>query len=171
MPQTTYSNYHSASIAGQVVDGMMPRGQRGRYDCSENLNFGCFVELHTDGQLRHPQTAGATGNIMGAVPYNPSLAPTLVGGTYVNGYAAGAHLVPAFRRGQMWVPYVGAAPAAESRPNIKSSSTIATDRGKVTADATSAVAGSEVYAAPDGVRVIKTDATTSLALVEFNLPA
>ena len=59
MPQSTYSNYHSAAIAGQVVskdDGM---GTRGRYECSEDLNFGRVVELHTDGTLRQPQTAGA----------------------------------------------------------------------------------------------------------------
>lgn len=171
MPQSTYSNYHSASIAGQVVDGMSPRGQRGRYDCSENLNFGCFVELHTDGQLRAPQTAAAVGNLMGAIPYNPSLPPTNVSGTFVNGYAAGAHLVPVFRKGQMWMPYVGTAPAVEARPNIKSSSTVATDRGKLTADAANATAGTEIYAAPDGVKVIKVDTATSLALVEFNLPA
>lgn len=170
MPQTTYSNYHAASIAGQVVDGYESRGQRGRYECSEDLNFGRIVELHTDGKLRHPQTAGAAGKLLGAVPYNASLPPTAVSGSFVNGYANGAHRVPVFRRGQIWVEYVGAAPAAETQAKIKSSSTVATDRGKVTGDAANATAGTEIYEL-EGAVVIKVDTATGLALVEFNLPA
>lgn len=170
MPQTTYSNYHAAAIAGQVVDGMESRGIRGRYECSEDLNFGRVVELHTDGILRQPQTATAVGKLLGGVPYNPSLPPSNVAGTYVNGYANGQHMVPVFRKGQMWVEYTGTAPTVEAQAKIMSSSTVATHRGKVTGDAANATAGTEIYAMP-GTVVIKIDATLSLALVEFNLPA
>jgi hypothetical protein len=170
MPQTTYSNYHAAAIAGQVVDGMVPRGQRGRYECSEDLNFGRVLELHTDGTLRQPQTAGAAGKLMGGLPYNPSLPPSNVAGSYVNGYANGQHMVPVLRKGQMWIEYTGTAPAVETQAKVMSSSTIPTHRGKVTGDATSAGAGVEIYAMP-GTVVVKIDATLSLALVEFNLPA
>lgn len=171
MPQSSYSLYHSAAIAGQVVDGMLPRGSRGRYECSEQLNFGRLVELHTDGTLRQPQTASASGKILGGVPYDVSLPPTNVGGTWVNGYAPGAYMVPVFRRGQMWVEYTGTAPVVGSKPNIMSSSTVATDRGKVTSTVTATTAGAEIYAGPEGIEVIKVDTATGLALVEFNLPA
>lgn len=167
MPQTSYSNYHAAAIPGQVVDAAHGhRGQRGRYECSEDLNFGRVVELHTDGKLRQPQTASAVGKLLGAVPYNPSLPPT--GG--VNGYANGAHMVPVLRRGQIWVEYTGTAPTVEKAVNVMSSSTIATHRGKVTGDAASASAGVEIYALPGAV-CVEVDATLSLALIEFNLPA
>lgn len=165
MGQTSYSLYHDAAIAGQVVEGYYEsRKVRGRYEPSEDLNFGRIVELHTDGKLRHPQTAGAAGKLLGGVMYNHALPP--------GGYSLANDLgpVPLMRRGQMWVEYVGAAPAAETQVKVKSSSTVATDRGKITGDATSAVAGSEVYAL-EGAVVIKTDATLGLALVEFNLPA
>lgn len=165
MGQTSYSIDHSAAIAGQVVDGYHgSRRVRGRYEPSEDLNFGRIVELHTDGKLRHPQTAGAAGKLLGGVMYNHALPP--------GGYSLANNLgpVPVMRKGQMWVEYVGAAPAAETQVKVKSSSTVATDRGKVTGDATSAVAGSEVYAL-EGAVVIKTDATLGLALIEFNLPA
>lgn len=167
MPQTTYSLDHAAAVAGQLVDRGDGSRMRGRYENSEDLNFGRIVELHTDGKLRHPQTAGAAGKLMGGVPYNASLPPTSAG---VYGYKAGEHLVPVMRKGSMWVEYVGTAPTAETQAKVKSSSTIATDRGKVTGDATSAGAGVEVYAL-EGAHVIKVDTATGLALVEFNLPA
>lgn len=170
MPQSSYSLYHAAAIAGQVVDGVLQRGVRGRYECSEDLNFGRILELHTDGLLRQPQTAGAVGKLMGGLPYNPSLPPSNVAGTYVNGYANGQHMVPVFRKGQMWIEYTGTAPVVEKPVNVMSSSTIATHRGKVTSDAPSASAGVEIYAMP-GTACVKVDATLLLALVEFNLPA
>lgn len=166
MGQTSYSNYHSASIAGQVVEGTTGRRQRGRYECSEDLNFGEFVELHTDGKLRRLQGT-ALGKTIGVIPYNASLPP--------GGYKAGEFMVPVMRSGQVWVPYTGTAPAVEAKPNLRHASddtnSEAEHRGKVTATATSAVAGSEISAAPEGVTVIKVDTATSLALVELNLPA
>lgn len=170
MGQTSYSNYHDAAIAGQVVDGYESRGQRGRYECSENLNFGRVLELHTDGKLRHPQTASASGKLLGGCMYNSALPPTLVSGSYVNGYAAGAHMVPVMRKGMMWIEYAGTAPGVETQAKVCSSSTVATDRGKVTGDAANATAGTEIYAL-EGAQVIKVDTGLNLALVEFNLPA
>jgi hypothetical protein len=162
MPQNSYSNYHATAIAGQVVEGLVPRGQRGRYECSEDLNFGRVVELHTDGTLRQPQTAAAAGKLLGGVAYNAAL-PS-------GGYTNGSHMVPVFRKGQMWLEYTGTAPVVEKPVNVMSSSTIATHRGKVTSDAASAGAGVEIYAMP-GVVCIEVDATLGLALCEFNLPA
>lgn len=162
MPQTSYSLDHSAAIAGQVVES---RGKRGRYECSEDLNFGRLVEL-SSGQLRQPQ-ATTLGTIIGGIGYNASLPP--------GGYKSGEFQVPVQRRAQMWIEYTGTAPTAESKPNIcHASSDVSSNaqhRGKVTGSATSAVAGAEVSAAPEGIWVVKVDTALSLALVELNLPA
>lgn len=165
MGQTSYSLYHDAAIAGQVVDGYHASRQvRGRYEPSEDLNFGRIVELHTDGKLRHPQTASAAGKLLGGVMYNHALPP--------GGYSLANNLgeVPVMRKGQMWIEYTGTAPSVEGPVKVMSSSTVATHRGKVTGDAASASAGVEIYAM-SGASIIKVDTGLSLALVEFNLPA
>lgn len=167
MPQTEFSLYHKAAIAGQVVeraDGY--RGQRGRYESSETLNFGRLVELHSDGKLRHPQGT-SLGKVLGGVAYNPALPP--------GGYQAGEDIVPAFRKGQVWLEYTGTAPAVEAKPNVCHASTDeegnAQHRGKITGSDTSSSAGEEISAGPDGIVVIKVDSDLGLALCEFNLPA
>lgn len=158
MPQSTYSLDPAAATAGQVVQ----RGaMRGRYECSEDLPAGRLAEYHTDGKLRLPQGTTLT-RPMGGVPYNPSIAP--------GGYTAGTEMVPVLRRGQMWVEYAGTTPSAETAVNVMHSSTTATNRGKVTASATSTSAGSEITAVA-GLICVKVDTATGLALVEFNLPA
>ena len=167
MGQTSYTLYHSAATAGQVVeraDGY--RGTRGRYECSETLSFGRLVELHSDGKLRPPQ-ATTLGKVIGGIAYNPSLPP--------GGYKAGEDIVPAFRKGQMWLEYTGTAPAVEAKPNVCHASTDgasnAQHRGKLTGAAVDTDAGEEISAGPEGLVVIAVDAALSLALCEFNLPA
>lgn len=167
MPQTSYSQDHVAAIAGQLVDRGDGSKARGRYECSESIGFGLIPELHTDGKLRLPQTAGAVGKLMGGVAYNASLPPR-DDGSY--GYQAGDFQVPVQRRCSMWIQYTGTAPGVETQAKVSSSSTVATNRGKVTGDAANATAGTEIYAMP-GTNVIKVDTATGLALVEFNLPA
>jgi hypothetical protein len=158
MAFTSYSNDPSPAIAGMVVERV---NMRGRYENSEELFPGRLTELHSDGKLRLPQGTTLT-KVVGAVPYISSY-PT-------DGYEAGKNIVPQLRRGSMWVEYSGTAPAEEASVNVMHSSTIATHRGKVTASATSAVAGSEISAV-EGLKCIRVDTTNSIALVEFNLPA
>jgi hypothetical protein len=159
MSFTSYSEDPVAALAGLVVERI---SMRGRYENSEDLEAGRLAEFHpTDGKLRLPQGTTLT-RLIGGVPYNSSLPP--------GGYTAGDYQVPVLRRGQMWVTYGGTAPAAETAVNVMHSSTIATDRGKVTASATSVVAGSEISAV-EGLRCVKVDTGLGIALVEFNLPA
>lgn len=163
MPQTTYPFDPPRALAGSIVSRGGPSGFRGRYEANEDLAAGLICEYDAaSGKLRLPQTAGASGKLLGGVPYTADM-PN-------GGYKAAVSMVPVLRRGQMWCQYAGTAPSAETAVNVKSSSTIATDRGKVTADATSATAGSEVYALP-GCVCIDVDTTLGLALIEFNLPA
>ena len=158
--QTVYSLDMPKALAGQVVD-RQPGGMRGRYEASETLTAGRIAEYHTDGKLRHPQGTTFT-RPQGAVPFiatKPS-----------SQYAADGSIVPTLRKGLVWLEYGGTAPSAETAVNVMHSSTIATDRGKVTGSATSAVAGSEVTAI-EGIRCVEVDTTLGLALCELNLPA
>ncbi len=161
MPQETYPVDPVAALAGMVVN-RESGGARGRYECSEDLSPGRFAEYYpTDGKLRAPQGTTFT-RPTGVVPYQSSLPP--------GGYVAGEHQVQVIRRGQVWCEYGGTAPAAETAVNVMHSSTIATDRGKVTASATSASAGVEISAL-EGAICVKVNTTLGLALIELNLPA
>jgi len=157
MPQNTYPLDPVAALAGMVVY-RAPGGQRGRYECSEDLPQGRIAEF-ASGALRLPQSASP--NLHGAVPYNSSLP--------AGGYKAGAYMVPALRRGQIWLEYAGTAPSAEGPVNVMTSTTIATHRGKVTASSVSGTSGSEIVALAGAV-CVKVDTSLGLALVELNLP-
>lgn len=167
MPQTTYNLDPAAALPGLMVEkGRM----RGRLTNSEALPPGRLVEVNA-GQIRLPR--GSAPNFLGAACYNSQIAPSVtvagIGTPLPGGYASG-DMVPVMRSGQVWLEYVGTAPAAESSVNVSASSTIATDRGKVTVAAPSATAGSEV-AAVEGLRCVAVDTTLGLALCELNLPA
>lgn len=158
--QTVYSLDMPKALAGQVVD-RQPGGMRGRYEASETLTAGRLVEYHTDGKLRPPQGTTLT-RCQGMVPFiatKPS-----------SQYAADGSIIPTLRKGLAWCEYAGTAPSAETAVNVMHSSTIATNRGKVTASAVDATAGSEITAV-EGVRCVEVDTTLGLALIEFNLPA
>jgi hypothetical protein len=158
MPQTTYPFDPVIAIPGMVVD-RTPGGQRGRYECSEDLPAGRIAEYNS-GTLRLPQSAAP--KFLGAVPYNSSLP--------AGGYKAGEHMVPALRRGLIWLEYQGTAPSPEEPVNIMHSTETATHRGKVTGDAPSESTGAEITAI-GGIVCVKVDTTLKLALCEINLPA
>lgn len=168
MPQTNYPLDIGAACAGQVVTAAT---WSGRYQCSEDLPFGRVVALFTDGQLRLPRHGD---KMIGVVPYRAAMP---------NGGFKAGDIVSVLRKGQIWVESAGAAPVSTAlqTPNVKASTTIATDRGKVTSDATSASAGVEVDAATNGVETVKTQASNSgafsfvtnlaLALLNVDFPA
>lgn len=159
MPQTSYNLDLDRAMAGQVV-ARYPGGMRGLHTASEDLPVGRFAE-YSGGALRLPQ-ATTLGSVVGATPYiaTKQSAP----------WTASDGPAPMLRKGQIWVEYAGTAPTVESAVNIMHSSTTATNRGKVTGSATSAVAGSEISAL-EGVKCLDVDTTLGLALVECNFPA
>jgi hypothetical protein len=162
MPQTVYNLDMAQQIAGLIVE----RGTyNGRFSTSEAVPPGRFLEL-ASGSLRLPQGTTLTAPI-GVTPYFSHL-PAQTDGTN-NLYRSGDN--PALlRKGQIWVEYAGTAPSVGASVNIMHSSTTATNRGKVTASATSATAGSEISAV-EGLKCMAVDTAGGLALVELNLPA
>lgn len=163
MSQTVYNLDPTPCLAGQVVEREQVVGM---FTCSEAILPGNVVEL-SGGQLRNPRTAGAVGAIVGVAIYRAALEPN------VTGYQIGEY-VPVLRKGKIWVQAVATLPSVPMTVvNISSSSTIATDRGKVTASAVSAGAGTEVYAPPGNAMTFVKGAAGvygTLALCEVNLP-
>lgn len=167
MPQSSYPLDITAATSGQVVDA---RKWSGRYIASEDIPAGRVVALHTDGQLRLPRSGD---KILGVTPYRASMDP--------GGYKTGDQIA-VLREGQAWVETNGAAPTATAlqNPKLYASTTIATNRGKVTSDAVNAGAGVEVVALTPGVECVKTQAaatspfslaSSALALLAFDFSA
>lgn len=159
--QSTYNSDVSKAVAGQLVE----RGEvTGRYQCSEDIPPGRFVELHSDGKLRLPQGTGADiAKLVGVAMYRGALEP--------GAYKAGDY-VPVIRKGKVWCEYVSGATVADlTTAKVYHSSTVDTNRGKVGSAAESGIAGSEIddvgrAAQFDG----NSDATALIALVSVNLP-
>ncbi len=148
MPQLNYNLDIAAACAGQVVEG---EHYSGRYECSEDLPFGRVVALHTDGKLRLPRHGD---KLAGVTPYRAAM-PN-------GGYKSG-DVLAVLREGQIWVETAGTAPlvTALQSPHVMASTTTATDRGKLTSDATSASSGSEIDAMPAAAACIKVAAANS----------
>lgn len=158
MPQTTYPQDLTPAIVGQIVTR---EKMSGRYSCSEDIPFGRVVELNA-GQWRLPQ--GTTLNkVLAIAPYNPSYP--------VGGYKAGDQIA-CLREGKIWVEQDGGGtPSADQGPiNVNHSSTTATNRGKVTCNATSSTSGAEVDILK-GSEVIKEDAGQTMVLLEVDFAA
>lgn len=159
--QSAYNTDLTVAIAGQLVD----RGEVvGRYQCSEEIPFGRFVELHTDGKLRLPQGTGADiAKPVGIAMYRAALEPS------VTGYKIGEY-VPVVRKGKVWAEIVTGATVADlTDAKVYHSSTIATDRGKVGSAAEAAGVGVEIDAIAGKVQFDGPKSGTTLALVSLNL--
>lgn len=166
--QTSYSLNPPRAVAGMLRrndEAVLIRS----FVCSEDIPFGSVVEL-VSGQIRRPQTASAIGKIQGVAMFSDAKE------AYSGGWKSGDR-VPVVLQGTVWVPYTGTAPSSTTLTdwvtsfNVYSSSTIATNRGKVTLTATSASAGVEIYALPNGFASEFTDTVEGLCLVVLNLPA
>lgn len=157
--QSTYNTDLTVAIAGQLVER---EEIVGRYQCSEEIPFGRFVELHTDGKLRLPQGTGADiAKPVGVAMYRAALEPS------VTGYKTGEY-VPVVRKGKVWAEIVSGATVADLvAANVYHSSTIATNRGRLGSAAEAAGAGVEIDALP-GVK-FDGPATATIALVSLNL--
>lgn len=167
--QTSYSLDYAICQLGQVADGS-PIKEEVSYVAAEAIPFGRMVELHTDGlRCQLPQRDASAAPItkaLGVAIYDATKEPDTVGG----GYKVG-EVVRILRKGRIYAEFSGTTDAALASASVKHSSTLATDRGKFSDAATSAVAGSEVDATglAKFVRPIN-PSQAGACLVELKLP-
>lgn len=133
---------------------------------AEDVLPGRVVELDptdtTVMKCRLPQTASAVGKILGIVVYSSA--------DQVGSFKAGAE-VRILRRGRIYAEFNGTTGSdMMTNLNVNSSSTVATNRGKLTDAATSAGAGTEIYATKMLCFEETSVSPSGLCLVELNGP-
>lgn len=163
-PQTSYGLSQTQALPGmlasmdpgQLVEGAFKAGETG-------ILPGLMVEIDPSDptKCRLPQTASAAGVMLGVVIYNPLDPPS------ATGYSVGQQ-VRVLRRGRIYAQFNGTTGSDMGTDlKVNSSSTVATNRGKLTDAATSAGAGTEIYQTK--MKVFQETGTVSgLVLVELN---
>lgn len=164
MSQTVYNLERAVAVAGLLADN-------GPYDvvsypAGENIEPGRVVVLDTDGTVGVPSATTLT-KVVGVAMYRPSVEQAVGGGSA--GYKTG-EMVSVLRKGRIWAQFTGGTQVALGAVNVHHSSTTATNRGKFTNTVTSATAGAEITAGPEGVLTHKVG-TSTLVQVSLNLPA
>jgi hypothetical protein len=182
MPQTSILQIFPTAVAG-MLDGNGPHSFDTCYLTEDGpvagaSAAGLFVEydpnVTTGKGVRFPQTTSAGGVLAGVLMYDPTNEPAVASPGNLGGPWKKGQPVQVLRKGRIWAVKGGTAnPSINVAPNVMHSSTIATDRGKITGDATSSTAGSEIQAAGAGVvSKSRRDLTLTpiLQVVELNLP-
>ncbi len=165
MSQTTYNRVRSAAVAGMLVD--LTECVIESFVALEDIPPGRMVEWNASSKgIQLPQGTGFSLPV-GMSCFDPTnMQPAIPAAGFV--YKLG-DMVPVLRRGKIWAAFSGGTPALFSPANVKHSSTVATNRGMVTASATSSVAGSEIAAiGPSDFRSL--EGPTGLIQVEVSLP-
>lgn len=155
--QTTYAFDPSAAIAGMPYDGQsQEEGQIESWIAAEDVEAGRVVEL-SSGKIQNPQGT-SLGKIVGVVVLDVTHLP--------GGYKAG-ELVPVMRQGKIWAQFSGGSAADLTALNVKHSSTVATDRGKLSMTATSSSTGVEIDATKILARTTGMSAVSGLVVAEL----
>ena len=163
MAQTTYNRDYA-----KAVPGMMSKDAGSfvvSYPAAEDIPPGRIVVLNSDGKVELPQDTTFTKPV-GVSVYSPSnMQPAVPAAGFV--YKSG-DMVPCLRRGRVYADQDGGSPSALTEANVKHSTTVATHRGKVTASATSAGAGTEI--SDGGPLAFVELGPTGVWLMEVNYP-
>ncbi len=155
MPQTSYALDPLKALAGQVVDKLRVCG---KYVAAEEIPAGRFVVLNSDGELELPQDT-SLGKIVGVSMYRSAKDP--------GAYAAG-DFVPVLRAGTIWCESSASSASPLASANVRHSSTVATNRGKVTDAGTSGGTGVEI--SDPGPVLFYGESESGLELVELAFP-
>jgi hypothetical protein len=150
------------------------------FPAAEAIMPGRLVELAADGlSVQQVQDTGSS-TLGKAVLLGFSVLRTAregAGSIGVTAYGLGGdayqvgEMVPVLMRGTIWAEWKGTTQTALGTPNVYHSSTIATDRGKLTDAGTSGTVGSEVSTVGSQVRVRRASpGTGSIILVDVNFP-
>lgn len=156
--QTSFTVDPAIGLAGQIQDA--GESSVKSFLAETDILPGRLVEVNpATGAIRYPAST-ALGRVAGIACFM-SFAPP-------GGWKAGQQ-VPVLRQGRIFVEFSGGTQAPLLAANVNHSSTIATNRGKLSASATSVVAGSEVSAVGPAV-FVKDTGSAALAIVEVNFP-
>lgn len=139
------------------------------YPAAAQITPGSLLELITVAgvdKVRLAQSAsGALKPLVGVALFEDRYAPAL-GAT--NNYFQAGDLVPVLRKGRVFAAWNGTTQASLATVNYEHSSTT-NPQGSFTDAATATTAGSEIDLA-NGVRLVKNLASSTMCLVELNLP-
>jgi len=182
--QQTYNQFPAFAQPGQLAD--LAYAEIVSFPAAEVVQPGRVLELASDNlSCQQVQDSGATtppAKMLGI-----SLLQTAresAGAVGITGYGVGGpqynigDTVPVLMRGRVYAEWKGTTQTAWANGvngsgalHIYSSSTVVTDRGKLTDATVSSVAGSEVVYASSGIRVRQTLSNTgNIVLVDINLP-
>lgn len=156
MSQNTFTQDPVIGRPGQLQDAA--DCQIVNHIAASDIEPGRIVEIDSNGRIAYPQ--GTTlGKVVGVAMYVDAALP--------QSWKAG-DMVPVVRKGRVFAQLSGGTTTFFGSANVNHSSTIATNRGKVSASATSVTAGSEVSSLGPVV-FVRPLADTTLCLVELNL--
>jgi len=175
--QTTVTMFPPFAEPGQPGD--LSYNEVRSFQASETIQPGRMVELASDGlslqQVQANGSSSTTPTSMG-ITLN-TLSREGSGAIGLTAYGVGGpqynlgDMVPVLFRGSVYAEWKGTTQTAGGMPNVYKSSTISTDRGKLTDAATSATTGSEIANAGHGYRVRQALAGAgNIVLVDVNLP-
>lgn len=172
--QQTYTQFPAFAQPGQLAD--LAYNEIVSFPAAEVINPGRCVELAADGlSVQQTQQTSTT-----FAPVGISIERTAregAGAVGVTAYGIGGpayqigEMVPVLMRGRIYAEWSGTTQTAFGMPNAYHSSTVATNRGKLTDTATSSGAGTEVANAGHSIRVRQAlPGTGNIVLVDINLP-
>jgi hypothetical protein len=172
--QSTYVEFSPLANPGQLVD--MAYNEIVSFMAAEVINPGRAVEMASDGlsiqQTQQTSTTFAPVGVAILKTARESQGPAGVTGLGVEGlaYQAG-EMVPVLMRGRIYAEWKGTTQTAFGMPNAYHSSTVATDRGKLTDAGTSAGAGTEIANTGHQFRVrMALTGSGNIVEVDVNLP-
>jgi hypothetical protein len=172
--QVSYSLAPVIAVPGQLADNTVNRIES--FMAAEAIYPGRMLELASDGVSC--QQVQATGNQAPVTALGFSVLLTAregngaVGVPLTNGavYNIG-DMVPVLRKGALYAEWSGTTQTAYGQPNVYHSSTIATNRGKLTDVAASGGAGTEISLTGSGIKLrAALPGGGNIALIEVNLP-
>ncbi len=139
MSQTTYSRDLAKAVPGMMSKD--PGSLVVSYPAAEDIPAGRMVVLNSDLAVELPQDTSFAKPVGVSVFSPTNMQPAVPAAGFV--YKAG-DMVPCLRRGRVYMEYSGGSPDNFAQANVHHSSTVSTNRGKLTASSTSSGTGVEI---------------------------
>jgi hypothetical protein len=175
--QQTVNQFPSFALPGQLAD--IAYNEIASFPAYEVIQPGRMLEMASDGisvqQVQNNSAASTTPSSVGIAILITSREQS--GSIGITSYGIGGpqynigDMVPVLQRGRIYAEWSGTTQTAYAMPNVYKSSTVVTNRGKMTDAGTSAGAGTEVANAGHQYRVRGAQSGSgNIVLVDVNLP-